>query len=125
MYQKKILLIIDKKLNSDLVDFFLKNPFIWDEILIKDKNRKKGEIGSCCSSHALEEFVSHYDPKATAGVVMDDEFGKNLTIAQIKSIKKGLDINVLNAIAKWRCDDDEHNQNITMILDIAKKEMKK
>ena len=64
LYQKKILLIIDKKLNSDLVDFFLKNPFIWDEILIKDKNRKKGEIGSCCSSHALEQFVMHYDPKA-------------------------------------------------------------
>ena len=121
MYQKKILLIIDKKLNSDLVDFFLKNPFIWDEILIKDKNRKKGEIGSCCSSHALEQFVSHYDPKAVADLFD----AKKLITAEIKSIKKGLDINVLNAIAKWRCDDDEHNQNITMILDIAKKEMKK
>ena len=114
---------MDKKLNKDLVDFFHGNPDTWDKILIEDTHRKKGEIGSCCSSHALEEFVSHYDPKATADVVMDDEFAKNLTIAQIKSIKKGLDINVLNAIAKWRCDDDEHNECIDMILAFAKKEM--
>ena len=116
---------MNKILNKDLVDFFYGNPDTWDKILIKNTHRKKGEIGSCCSSHALEEFVSHYDPKATADVPMDDEFAKNLIIAQIKSIKKGLDINVLNAIAKWRCDDEEHNQNIAMILDIAKKEMKK
>ena len=56
---------------------------------------------------------------------MDDEFGKNLIIAYIKSIKKGLDINVLNVIGDWRCDDDEHNEDIDKILDIAKKEMKK
>ena len=43
----------------------------------------------------------------------------------IKSIKKGLDINVLNVIGDWRCDDDEHNEAIDKILDIAKKEMKK
>ena len=114
---------MDKKLNKDLVDFFHGNPDTWDKILIEDPNRKKGEIGSCCSSHALEQFVSGYDPKATAGVVMDDEFGKNLIIAYIKSIKKGLDINVLNAIAKWKCDDDEHNEDIDMILAFAKKEM--
>ena len=54
---------------------------------------------------------------------MDDEFGKNLIIAYIKSIKKGLDKNVLNAIAKWKCDDDEHNEDIDMILAFAKKEM--
>ena len=120
MYQKKILLIIDKKLNSDLVDFFLKNPFIWDEILIKDKNRKKGEIGSCCSSHALEQFVMHYDPKA-----VEPLFESNYLLfkSMIKSIKKGLDINVLNEIAKWRCDDDEHNECIDMILAFAKKEI--
>jgi uncharacterized protein YtpQ (UPF0354 family) len=112
---------MDKKLNKDLVDFFYGNPDTWDKILIEDTHRKKGEIGSCCSSHALEQFVSHYDPKA-----IEDLFdAKQLITAEIKSIKKGLDINVLNAIAKWRCDDDEHNENIIMILDIAKKEMKK
>ena len=112
---------MDKKLNKDLVDFFHGNPDTWDKILIEDTHRKKGKIGSCCSSHALEQFVSHYDPKAVADLFD----AKKLITAEIKSIKKGLDINVLNAIAKWRCDDDEHNQNITMILDIAKKEMKK
>ncbi len=44
---------------------------------------------------------------------------------QIKAIKPGLDINVLNAIGDWRCDDDEHNEYIDITLDIAKKEMKK
>ena len=113
---------MDKKLNKDLVDFFHGNPDTWDKILIEDTHRKKGEIGSCCSSHALEQFVSGYDPKAI--VLANDEFGKNLIIAYIKSIKKGLDINVLNAIAKWKCDDDEHNEDIDMILAFAKKEMK-
>ena len=44
---------MDKKLNSDLLGFFNKSPDIWDKILIEDTHRKKGEIGSCCSSHAL------------------------------------------------------------------------
>jgi hypothetical protein len=26
-------------------------------------------------------------------------------------------------IAKWKCDDDEHNEDIDMILAFAKKEM--
>jgi len=110
---------MDKKLNSDLVDFFLKNPDTWDKILIKDTYREKGEIGSCCSSHALEQFVMHYDPNN------DSLFESSHLIyeSMIKSIKKGLDINVLNAIADWKCDDDEHNEDIDMILDIAKKEM--
>ena len=112
---------MDKKLNKDLVDFFYGNPKTWDKILKEDTHRKKGSIDSCCSFHALEKFVEHYDPKATADLFD----AKDLIKAEIKSIKKGLDTNVLNAIAKWRCDDDEHNQNIAMILDIAKKEMKK
>ncbi len=49
---------MDKKLNADLVDFFLKIPDTWDKILIEDTHRKKGEIGSCCSSHALEQFIT-------------------------------------------------------------------
>ena len=44
---------MDKELNADLVNFFLKIPDTWDKLLINDTNRKKGEIGSCCSSHAL------------------------------------------------------------------------
>jgi len=48
-----------------------------------------------------------------------------MTEPQIKAIKPGLDTNVLNAIGDWRCDDDEHNEYIDIILDIAKKEMKK
>ena len=118
---------MDKKLNKDLVDFFYGNPDTWDKILIEDTHRKKGEIGSCCSSHALEQFVSHYDPKAIADLkaIANLFDAKKLITAEIKSIKKGLDINVLNAIAKWRCYDFDHNQFIIMILDIAKKEMKK
>ena len=57
---------MDKKLNVDLMDLFLKNPDIWDKILIEDTRRnmrKKGEIGSCCSSHALEQFITFYFPK--------------------------------------------------------------
>ena len=39
--KKKILLIMDKKLNADLVDFFLKIPDTWDKLLINDTDRKK------------------------------------------------------------------------------------
>jgi hypothetical protein len=112
---------MDKKLNKDLEDFFYGNPKTWDKILKEDTHRKKGEIGSCCSFHALEQFVSYYDPKATADLFD----AKDLIKAQIKSIKKGLDTNVLNAIAKWKCDDDEHNDYIDWILALGKQEMKK
>ena len=112
---------MDKKLNKDLENFFYGDPDTWDKILIEDTHRKKGEITSCCSFHALERFVEHYAPKATADLFD----AKDLIKAQIKSIKKGLDINVLNVIGDWRCDDDEHNEDIDKILDIAKKEMKK
>ena len=44
---------MDKKLNKDLVDFFHGNPDTWDKILIEDTHRKKGEIGSCCSSYVM------------------------------------------------------------------------
>ena len=108
---------MDKKLNVDLMDLFLKNPDIWDKILIEDTRRnmrKKGEIGSCCSSHALEQFITFYFPKLN-----------DLSVeSQIKAIKPGLDEDVLSAIAFWKCDDDEHNEYIQAILDIAKKEMK-
>ena len=111
---------MDKKLNADLVDFFLKIPDTWDKILIEDTHRKKGKITSCCSFHALEKFVEHYDPKATA-----DLFDvKDMIKAEIKSIKKGLDTNVLNAITKWRCSDAEHNDYIDWIRALAKQEMK-
>ena len=116
---------MDKKLNADLLDLFLKNPDIWDKILIEDTRRnmrKKGEIGSCCSSHALEQFITFYFPKLN--IPIDSDVSK-MTKPQIKAIKPGLDINVLNAIGDWRCDDDEHNEYIDIILDIAKKEMKK
>ena len=116
---------MDKNLNADLVDFFLKIPDIWDKILIEDTRRnmrKKGEIGSCCSSHALEQFITFYFPKLN--IPIDSDVSK-MTKPQIKAIKPGLDINVLNAISDWRCDDDEHNEYIDIILDIAKKEMKK
>ena len=116
---------MDKKLNVDLMDLFLKNPDIWDKILIEDTRRnmrKKGEIGSCCSSHALEQFITFYFPKLN--IPIDSDVSK-MTKPQIKAIKPGLDINVLNAIGDWRCDDDEHNEYIDIILDIAKKEMKK
>ena len=115
---------MDKKLNVDLMDLFLKNPDIWDKILIEDTRRnmrKKGEIGSCCSSHALEQFITFYFPKLN--IPIDSDVSK-MTKPQIKAIKPGLDINVLNAIGDWRCDDDEHNEYIDIILDIAKKEMK-
>ena len=113
---------MDKKLNKDLVDFFLKIPDIWDKILIEDTHRKKGEIGSCCSSHALEQFITFRFPKLN--IPIDSDVSK-MTTPQIKAIKPGLDINVLNAIGDWRCDDDEHNEYIDITLDIAKKEMKK
>ena len=112
---------MDKKLNSDLVDFFLKNPDTWDKILIKDTNRKKCEIGSCCSSHALEQFITFYFPKLNIPIDIDV---KKMTEPQIKAIKPGLDTNVLNAITKWRCSDAEHNDYIDWIRALAKQEMK-
>ena len=115
---------MDKKLNADLMDLFLKNPDIWDKILIEDTRRnmrKKGEIGSCCSSHALEQFITFYFPKLN--IPIDSDVSK-MTKPQIKAIKPGLDEDVLSAIAFWKCDDDEHNEDIQAILDIAKKEMK-
>ena len=113
---------MDKKLNADLVDFFLKIPDTWDKILIKDTNRTKGEIGSCCSSHALEQFIEYHFPKVK--IPLDPDVVK-MTKPQIEAIKPGLDINVLNVIGDWRCDDDEHNEYIDIILDLAQKEMKK
>ena len=112
---------MDKKLQSDLYGFFCKEPKIWDKILIEDTHREKGEIGSCCSSHALEQFITFYFPKLN--IPIDSDVSK-MTKPQIKAIKPGLDINVLNAIGDWRCDDDEHNEYIDITLDIAKKEMK-
>ena len=112
---------MDKKLNNDLENFFYGDSDTWDKILIEDTHRKKGEIGSCCSSHALEQFITFYFPKLN--IPIDSDVSK-MTKPQIKAIKPGLDINVLNAIGDWRCDDDEHNEYIDIILDIAKKEMK-
>ena len=113
MNQKKILLIMDKKLNADLVDFFLKIPETWDKFLINDTKKKKGEIGSCCSSHALEVLIEHHFPKVKIPI---DPDVKKMTKPQIEAIKPGLDINVLNVIGDWRCDDDEHNEYIDIIL---------
>ena len=113
---------MDKKLNADLVDFFLKIPDTWDKLLIKDTDRKKGEIGSCCSSHALEVLIEHHFPKVKIPI---DPNVEKMTKPQIEAIKPGLDINVLNVIGDWRCDDDEHNEYIDIILDLAQKEMKK
>ena len=112
---------MDKKLNNDLENFFYGDSDTWDKILIEDTHRKKGEIGSCCSSHALEQFITFYFPKLNIPIDIDV---KKMTEPQIKAIKPGLDTNVLNAIGDWRCDDDEHNEYIDIILDIAKKEMK-
>ena len=113
---------MDKKLNADLVDFFLKIPDTWDKLLINNTDRKKGEIGSCCSSHALEVLIEHHFPKVKIPI---DPDVKKMTKPQIEAIKPGLDINVLNVIGDWRCDDDEHNEYIDIILDLAKKAMKK
>ena len=113
---------MDKKFNADLVDFFLKIPDTWDKLLINDTNRKKGEIRSCCSSHALEQFITYYFPKVNIPIDIDV---RKMTKPQIEAIKHGLDINVLNAIGDWRCDDDEHNEYIDIILDLAQKAMKK
>ena len=113
---------MDKKLNNDLENFFYGDSDTWDKILIEDTHREKGEIGSCCSSHALEQFITFYFPKLN--IPIDSDVSK-MTKPQIKAIKPGLDINVLNAIGDWRCDDDEHNEYIDITLDIAKKEMKK
>jgi len=113
---------MDKEFNADLVDFFLKIPDTWDKLLIKDTDRKKGEIGSCCSSHALEQLIEYHFPKVK--VPIDPDVVK-MTKPQIEAIKHGLDINVLNAIGDWRCDDDEHNEYIDIILDLAQKAMKK
>lgn len=112
---------MDKKLNKDLENFFYGDPDTWDKILIEDTHRKKGEITSCCSFHALERFVEHYAPKATADLFD----AKDLIKAQIKSIKKGLDTNVLNAITKWRCSDNEHNDYIDWIRSLTNQEINK
>jgi hypothetical protein len=112
---------VDKKLNKDLENFFYGDPDTWDKILIEDTHRKKGEITSCCSFHALERFVEHYAPKATADLFD----AKDLIKAQIKSIKKGLDTNVLNAITKWRCSDNEHNDYIDWIRALTNQEISK
>ena len=106
---------MDKKLQSDLYGFFCKDPEVWDRILVEDTEkgyREKGEIGSCCSYHALEQFVT-----AIGG---DDTSIEG----EVKAIKPGLDKEVLDAISSWQCDDDEHNESIQEILDIAKKEIK-
>ena len=113
---------MDKKLNKDLENFFYGDPKTWDKILKEDTHRKKGEIGSCCSSHALEQFITFYFPKLN--IPIDSDVSK-ITKPQIKAIKPGLDINVLNVIGDWRCDDDEHNEYIDIILDLAQKAMKK
>ena len=87
------------------------------KILIKDTEKgykEKGEIVSCCSYHALEQFVMAIDPSNASSLE-----------SQIKTIKPGLDEHVLSAIALWECDDAEHNEDIQKILDIAKTEMKK
>ena len=113
---------MDKKLNADLVDFFLKIPDTWDKLLIKDTDRNKGEIGSCCSSHALEVLIEYHFPKVK--IPIDPDVVK-MTKPQIEAIKHGLEINVLNVIGDWRCDDDEHNEYIDIILDLAQKALKK
>ena len=115
---------MDKKLNNDLENFFYGDSDTWDKICIdatRRNVRKKGEITSCCSSHALEQFITFYFPKLNIPIDIDV---RKMTEPQIKAIKPGLDTNVLNAITKWRCSDAEHNDYIDWIRALAKQEMK-
>ena len=93
--------------------FFMKNQKAWDDLWTKNSDYSKGEMISCCTSHALEQLVISIDPK-------NDFTHKSM----VNAIKPVLNIDIIQAMEIWECDDFEHNEDIQKILDIARTEMK-
>jgi len=95
---------MDEKYKSNLLGFLKQDQEAWDNIWSEDAGWDKGEIGSCCSSHALGMLVALIDPKA------DDSPSE---IAE--AIAPALNDDIKKAIKEWTCDDYEHNDDIKKI----------
>ena len=95
---------MEDKLKLNLLGFLKQDQEAWDNIWSEDADWEKGEIGSCCSSHALGMLVALIDPKA------DDSPSE---IAE--AIAPALNDDIKKAIKEWTCDDYEHNDDIKKI----------
>ncbi len=114
---------MDKKLQSDLYGFFCKDPEVWDKVLVEDTEkgyREKGEIGSCCSAHALEQFVT---------AIGGDDTSIEAEVKAIKSgqieIKNDKDGNVAASIGKKSFSDIKIKENYDSFLQTVLKEKPK
>jgi hypothetical protein len=89
---------IDKK---DLLSFLKKDPKAWLKLWKEGAAWEKGQVEACCSSHALEQLVSLYDPENDMSA---------MDIAMF--LEPSLDSKIIDAIKKWECDDEEHNEEV-------------
>ena len=99
---------MDKTLQSNLLGILNQDLQTWDSVWREGVDWDKGEIPSCCSSHALELFVSSIDSSNDLSVM-----------SIVEAITPGLDKDVVKAIDNWKCDDDEHNDSIKRIFHFA------
>jgi hypothetical protein len=111
--KKKYTLNMSKITSLNVQRFFMKDQKAWDDLWTKNSDYSKGEIISCCTSHALEQLVLSIDPK-----------NAHSHTSMINVIKPVLNLHIIQAMEIWECDDFEHNEDIQKILDIARTEMK-
>jgi|TARA_B100001964_G_C13697313_1_gene364476 hypothetical protein len=95
---------MDNTFKKTLLGILNQDMKTWNEAWHEEAQWDKGEIPSCCSSHALELFVASID---SSNKCEADEI--------VEAIKPGLDEDVIKAIDNWKCDDDEHNEYIRKI----------
>jgi len=99
---------MDKTLQSNLLGILNQDLKTWDSVWREGVDWDKSEIPSCCSSPALELFVSSIDSSNDLSVM-----------SIVEAITPGLDKDVVKAIDNWKCDDDEHNDSIKRIFHFA------
>jgi len=88
--------------------FFMQNQEAWDELWTENSDYSKGEMISCCTSHALEQLVTSMDAHT--------EWTYESMINVIKPV---LNLAIVQTMEIWECDDYEHNEDIEHICELA------
>ena len=99
-----------EKIKTNILGFLQQNQDSWNNIWSKDAGWDKDEVGSCCSSHALQSLVSLINPKT-------DYSTKSI----VETIAPYLDDDVIEAIEEWQCDDIGDNEEIEEISKYCRK----
>ena len=81
---------MDEKYKSNLLGFLQKDQEAWENIWSEDAQWDKGEIISCCSSHALDMFVALIDPKNDGSPSSQKQLRLHLIMMLRKLLRNGL-----------------------------------